>query len=468
MKKLLFSALIITTTTLVPTLASLATDCPSIPETLRVVTVKDNDATLRTEPKKSSQKGSPIVKGNKLGVIDNKPTQDSEGNDYCWYKVKFLNGSDAQQYWIASIGLEAWPITPSSPTPTPSVSPTPGGTLPNPREKELSVPWIVWVLAPIGIIVVSLFTYDRIKRKGYFNNFSSNSVKTDNLSSSNPDTTTTNVNQNTPSSEQSLHLIASMAQEYLPKIVKLAEENVNQDSVKEVHKIKSIVTKQDRENSELKAENSELKAENSELKAENSELKAEISELKAENSELKAENSELKAENSELKAENSELKAENSELKAENSELKAEISELKAEISTKTPESENKVDKKEWEKLVDEFNKRNKDYFTSFNPQFLKLDLESLNAKPNWGGSPIVKLIRSSDSNESYLKIQINNENWLFPNILLTQVDKIISSLKTSIFTRDSNSNNPQLKKPAKLKEVSLGIWEIAERGEFI
>ena len=223
MKKLLFSALIITTTTLVPTLASLATDCPSIPETLRVVTVKDNDATLRTEPKKSSQKGSPIVKGNKLGVIDNKPTQDSEGNDYCWYKVKFLNGSDAQQYWIASIGLEAWPITPSSPTPTPSVSPTPGGTLPNPREKELSVPWIVWVLAPIGIIVVSLFTYDRIKRKGYFNNFSSNSVKTDNLSSSNPDTTTTNVNQNTPSSEQSLHLIASMAQEYLPKIVKLAE-----------------------------------------------------------------------------------------------------------------------------------------------------------------------------------------------------------------------------------------------------
>jgi cell division protein FtsB len=447
MKKLLFSALIITTTTLVPTLASLATDCPSIPETLRVVTVKDNDATLRTEPKKSSQKGSPIVKGNKLGVIDNKPTQDSEGNDYCWYKVKFLNGSDAQQYWIASIGLEAWPITPSSPTPTPSVSPTPGGTLPNPREKELSVPWIVWVLAPIGIIVVSLFTYDRIKRKGYFNNFSSNSVKTDNLSSSNPDTTTTNVNQNTPSSEQSLHLIASMAQEYLPKIVKLAEENVNQDSVKEVHKIKSIVTKQDRENSELKAENSELKAENSELKAENSELKAEISELKAEISKLKAENSELKA---------------------ENSELKAEISELKAEISTKTPESENKVDKKEWEKLVDEFNKRNKDYFTSFNPQFLKLDLESLNAKPNWGGSPIVKLIRSSDSNESYLKIQINNENWLFPNILLTQVDKIISSLKTSIFTRDSNSNNPQLKKPAKLKEVSLGIWEIAERGEFI
>jgi regulator of replication initiation timing len=410
-----------------------AKNCPSVPKETKEVTVKDDDATLRIEPKKSSQKGSPIGKGDKLGVINNKPTQDSEGNDYCWYKVKFLTGSDAKQYWIADIGLiefSSWPITPS-PTTTPSVSPTPGGTSPNPREKELSVPWIVWVLAPIGIIVVSLFTYDRIKRKGYFNNFSSNSVKTDNLSSSNPDTTTTNVNQNTPSSEQSLHLIALMAQEYLPKIVKLAEENVNQDSVKEVHKIKSTVTKQD---------------------------------------------SELKAEISELKAEISELKAEISELKAENSELKAEISKLKAEISTTTPESENKVDKKEWEKLVDKFNERKKDHFTNLNPkpQFLKLNDQSIHGKPSTVGSTIVQLVSSTESEASYLKIEVDQENWLFPNILSTQVDKIISILKPSIFTIDVSLKNPQLKKPAKLlkktaklQDAGGEIWEIAERGEF-
>jgi hypothetical protein len=58
-----------------------AKNCPSVPKETKEVTVKDDDATLRIEPKKSSQKGSPIGKGDKLGVINNKPTQDSEGND---------------------------------------------------------------------------------------------------------------------------------------------------------------------------------------------------------------------------------------------------------------------------------------------------------------------------------------------------------------------------------------------------
>ena len=119
MKKLSRFTIIVITGIILPIFSfpSLAKDCPSVPKETKEVTVKDNDATLRTEPKKSSEKGSPIGKGDKLGVIDNKPTQDSEGNNYCWYKIKFLKGSNRKQYWIANIGLvefSSWSVKQSS------------------------------------------------------------------------------------------------------------------------------------------------------------------------------------------------------------------------------------------------------------------------------------------------------------------------------------------------------------------
>ena len=85
-----------------------------------------------------------------------------------------------------------------------------------------------------------------------------------------------------------------------------------------------------------------------------------------------------------------------------------------------------------------------------------------------------MQLVSSTESEASYLKIEVDQENWLFPNILSTQVDKIISILKPSIFTIDVSLKNPQLKKPAKLlkktaklQDAGGEIWEIAERGEF-
>ncbi len=119
-------------------------------------------------------------------------------------------------------------------------------------------------------------------------------------------------------------------------------------------------------------------------------------------------------------------------------------------------------------KLVDKFNERDQAYFKGLDCQFLKLSDESIGDKPNQGGSPIAQLVSSTESEASYLKIKADGENWLFPNILSTQVDRLINILKPSIFTIDANVKNRQLKKPAKLKEVSPELWEIAEIGEFI
>ena len=235
MKKLLLFTPIVITTIFVLTLPSWANNCPSIPKETKEITVKNHDATLRTESKKTSEKGSSIFKGDKLGVIDNKPTQDSEGKDYCWYKVKFLKGSDAKQYWIASIGLvefSSWSISPS-PTTTPSDSPTPGGISTPSSENKFSMLWVAWGLASIGIVVSLLAYYEKIKRSGRLNNPSSqvsvNFTKTDNLSSSNPDTTIINTDGDIASLGKSVHLIESITQEYLPQIVELIEENTEQD-----------------------------------------------------------------------------------------------------------------------------------------------------------------------------------------------------------------------------------------------
>ena len=58
-----YTLIIIIISIILPTFSfpSLAKDCPSISENIKEVTVKNNNATLRTEPKQSSKKGSPIV-----------------------------------------------------------------------------------------------------------------------------------------------------------------------------------------------------------------------------------------------------------------------------------------------------------------------------------------------------------------------------------------------------------------------
>lgn len=112
MKKLSQYISIVITSVILPIFSfpGLAKDCPNIPEKLKEVTVKDSKATLRTAPKISSLKGSPILEGDKLKVVDLNPTKDSEGNDYCWYQVSPIKDSSQTTYWIAEVGINEFPF----------------------------------------------------------------------------------------------------------------------------------------------------------------------------------------------------------------------------------------------------------------------------------------------------------------------------------------------------------------------
>ena len=87
------------------TLPSWAKDCPDIPQNITEITVKDDDATLRKEPKKDSAKGVQILAGDKLKVVDHAHKKDSSKNDsYCWYLVS--KGSKPETYFIANVGIK--------------------------------------------------------------------------------------------------------------------------------------------------------------------------------------------------------------------------------------------------------------------------------------------------------------------------------------------------------------------------
>ncbi|MGL5034705.1 MAG: hypothetical protein ACRC6M_12990, partial [Microcystaceae cyanobacterium] len=64
---------------------------------------------------------------------------------------------------------------------------------------------------------------------------------------------------------------------------------------------------------------------------------------------------------------------------------------------------------------------------------------------------------------------EIDRENWLIPNITTPYISQIMRNLHENpeIFTAASSSGTLRLIKPAKLKLVSSGLWEIEEPGEF-
>lgn len=186
---------------------------------------------------------------------------------------------------------------------------------------------------------------------------------------------------------------------------------------------------------------------------------------------LESKVSELESKVSELVSKISEIESKVSELQqSENQKKSAQVSltnQSQVVSESSLSDFQNISISSNLQDIVDKFNERNKDHFTRLSPQFLKLNVPSIHGVPSPTGSTIVQLVSAQENEASYLKIEADQENWLFPNIISAQVDKIISILKPSIFTIDFSLKNPQLKKPAKLKEVSSGIWEIAEIGEF-
>jgi hypothetical protein len=252
------------------------------------------------------------------------------------------------------------------------------------------------------------------------NHSSGNPSETGNSSSSNLDTTTTKTNEDRLSSEQLRHLSAPITQEDLSKYL---QEYLPKYLQEHLPKYLEVLKKEDVTQDEK------------------------IRELEDINRELE------------------DINREKDEKIREKDEKIREKDEKIRELEDIIKGFQDNI-----EKLVYEFNERNKDHFAHRDFQFLKLNPPSVHGQSNLSGSTIVQLVSAKEDEASYLKIKVDQENWLFPNIFSERVDRIISSLKTSIFTNDCNSNNPRLKRPAKLKlkDAESGIWEIAEPGEFI
>jgi hypothetical protein len=111
MKKLHFLNLFLMTSISAPIiqLQALAVDCPIVKKDTQEVIVKEDSAQLRTEPRKDSQKGPRIKKGDKLQLMNHQPTN---VNNYCWYEVKPLEDNSKTNYWIADVGLSKFALEP--------------------------------------------------------------------------------------------------------------------------------------------------------------------------------------------------------------------------------------------------------------------------------------------------------------------------------------------------------------------
>jgi hypothetical protein len=393
MKKLLLFTPIVITTIFVLTFPSWANDCPTIPEQTKEVTVKDHIATLRTEPNKLSKKGSPIFKGEKLNIVDINPTEDSEGNDYCWYKVRPVNDKNNKEYWITSIGLKefsSWQKIAGHKSEPSNLSQV--------NKDDSWMSWLIWLwfLPVIPTVILSTALFKKIKNEQVEREklFNESVIELDNLES-----TISKVKEEQIKIEEHFDNSINTIIENNYEIIKSNIDNLNSSSEVIESILDSVKTKKESSSEISNNENINNKTENKEDLTENF--------------------------------------------------------------------FENQDDKKECEKLVDEFNKRNKDYFAHLNLQFLKLTDQSIYDRRSRDGSLLVQLVFAQENEASYLKIEANQVNWLFPNIFSARVEKIINNLKTSIFTVDYSLNNPQLIKPAKLKEVSSGIWEIDEPGIF-
>lgn len=122
------------------------------------------------------------------------------------------------------------------------------------------------------------------------------------------------------------------------------------------------------------------------------------------------------------------------------------------------------------DEMIEQFNGQNRDYFRDGKFHPLTLTQQSIQGQVGLNARRIVQLEVPSDSSQaSYLTTEIDRENWLIPNITSPYFSQVMRNLHENpeIFTVESGSGTLRLIKPAKLKSVSLGLWEIEEPGEF-
>jgi hypothetical protein len=119
--------------------------------------------------------------------------------------------------------------------------------------------------------------------------------------------------------------------------------------------------------------------------------------------------------------------------------------------------------------IIAKFNSQDKLYFddSQFHP--VKLTKESIQGLVGIDGRRTIRFEQAEPSQGTYLEFSLDSKNWLIPNITSPYYNQILNQVSANpeIFAINLGSGNSQLVRPAKLKSVSSGVWEIAEPGEF-
>ncbi|BFM40497.1 hypothetical protein [Synechocystis sp. LKSZ1] len=120
--------------------------------------------------------------------------------------------------------------------------------------------------------------------------------------------------------------------------------------------------------------------------------------------------------------------------------------------------------------IVDQFNSQNQDYFRDPRFQPLTLSQQSIQGHIGLNARRIMQLEAPSDPSQgSYLYFEIDQEFWLIPNIASPYITQIMHNLNENpeIFVVHLGSGRLKLVKPAKLKQINAGLWEVEEPGKF-
>jgi hypothetical protein len=132
----------------------------------------------------------------------------------------------------------------------------------------------------------------------------------------------------------------------------------------------------------------------------------------------------------------------------------------------------------EWAELVEQFNSRNTNYFENSKHRFLSLTKASVESSVGRNMRRTLQFEISPDnSSPAFLQVELDNNQWLIPNILSSSFERSFNNLVTTDYLRKNagiftvlNTNSlikSQLVRPAKLIEIMTGVWQVAEPGEF-
>jgi len=148
-----------------------------------------------------------------------------------------------------------------------------------------------------------------------------------------------------------------------------------------------------------------------------------------------------------------------------------ELTENRTNIQILEPKIISEVDNtsKFIDEIISEFNQGNKDYFRDKNKfQPFALTPKSQEGQRDAGFSLIIEL-ESSSADSSYLKTEINKQNWLIPNITSMYLSKILTNLDKypEIFEMINTTEISGLIKLAKLRSIDGKLWQIEEPGQL-